>query len=133
MLCTSSANALTQVGGINIFKDVNILASHLHGFYGNPGTDNVACGPMPTDGFPCYRGDNIFADMAPGQCTWYQYDFSSVGSPGVMWYVFAWQSQSSLAHVHMYCHAIAALFVCALLYAHCIANAQHAKHFKACG
>ena len=85
MHCTSLSIALTQVGGISIFKDVNILASHLHGFYGNPGTDNVACDPMPTDGFPCYRGDNIFADMAPGQCTWYQYDFSSVGSPGVMW------------------------------------------------
>ena len=73
-----------QTGGISVFKDVNILANHLHGFYGNPGTDNVPCDPVP-EGGPCYRGDNIFEDMLPGQCNYYQYDFPSVASPGALW------------------------------------------------
>ena len=74
-----------QVGGINIFKDVNILASHLHGFYGNPGTDNIACDPLPDSSSDCYRGDNIFADILPGSCNYYQYDFADVASPGALW------------------------------------------------
>ena len=74
-----------QTGGISVFKDVNILANHLHGFYGNPGTDNVACSnPLPSGG-PCYRGDNIFEDIMPGACNFYQYDFASLASPGALW------------------------------------------------
>ena len=78
---------LSQVGGISVFKDVNILANHLHGFFGNPGTDNpLACDPLPSDpSSPCYRGDNIFADIMPGSCAYYQYDFTPVSSPGAMW------------------------------------------------
>ena len=75
---------LLQTGGISVFKDINILANHLHGFYGNPGTDNVPCDPEP-EGGPCYKGDNIFADIEPGQCNCYQYDFPTVASPGALW------------------------------------------------
>ncbi len=74
-----------QVGGINVFKDVNILANHLHGFYGNPGTDNIACDPLPDSLSACYRGDNIFADILPESCNYYQYDIAEVASPGALW------------------------------------------------
>ncbi|KAL3147413.1 hypothetical protein ABBQ38_014479 [Trebouxia sp. C0009 RCD-2024] len=71
-------------GGISVFKDINILANHLHGFYGSMGTDSPPCDPMP-EGGPCYRGDNIFADIEPGQCAYYQYDFPRIASPGALW------------------------------------------------
>ncbi|DBA78463.1 hypothetical protein WJX79_001206 [Trebouxia sp. C0005] len=74
-----------DVGGINVFKDVNILANHLHGFYGNPGTDNIACDPLPDTSSECYRGDNIFADILPGSCNYYQYEIPTVASPGALW------------------------------------------------
>lgn len=77
--------AFLQTGGISVFKDINILANHLHGFYGSMGTDGYVCDdPLPTDG-PCYRGDNIFADIEPGSCAYYQYDFPLVASPGALW------------------------------------------------
>lgn len=76
---------LLQNGGISVFKDINILANHLHGFYGSMGTDSPPCDPTP-EGAPCYRGDNIFADIEPGQCAYYQYDFSLINSPGALWY-----------------------------------------------
>ena len=74
-----------QEGGVNVYKDINILANHLHGFYGNPGTENVACNPLPDNSSNCYRGDNIFADIPPGSCNYYQYDFADVASPGALW------------------------------------------------
>jgi len=74
-----------QEGGINVYKDINILANHLHGFYGNPGTENIACSPLPDNSSDCYRGDNIFADIPPGSCNYYQYDFADVASPGALW------------------------------------------------
>jgi hypothetical protein len=69
------------------FKDPNILAHHLHGHYGNPGTNAEPCSPAPPAGIPCYRGDNIFVDILPGNCTEYQYDISPVNSPGTFWWV----------------------------------------------
>lgn len=75
-----------QEGGVNVYKDVNILANHLHGFYGNPGTENIACDPLPDNTSNCYRGDNIFADIPPGTCNYYQYDVADVASPGALWY-----------------------------------------------
>lgn len=69
-----------------MYKDVNILANHLHGFYGNPGTENIACDPLPDNTSNCYRGDNIFADIPPGTCNYYQYDVADVASPGALWY-----------------------------------------------
>ncbi|KAA6422589.1 MAG: hypothetical protein FRX49_07450 [Trebouxia sp. A1-2] len=72
-------------GGINVYKDINILANHLHGFYGNPGNENIACDPLPDNSSDCYRGDNIFADIPPGSCNYYQYDFADVTSPGALW------------------------------------------------
>ena len=81
----SAPAALLQTGGISVFKDINILANHLHGFYGSMGTDAAPCdSPLPTDG-PCYRGDNIFADIEPGTCAYYQYDHPLVASPGALW------------------------------------------------
>ena len=67
------------------YREPNILAHHLHGHYGNPGTDNVPCQPPSTDGARCFRGDNIFADISPGACVEYQYDISPVNSPGTFW------------------------------------------------
>jgi hypothetical protein len=67
------------------YREPNMLAHHLHGHYGNPGTDNVPCQPAPADGAPCFRGDNIFADIVPGACAEYQYDISPVNSPGTFW------------------------------------------------
>lgn len=69
----------------NVYKDSNILASHLHGFYGNPGTNAAPCDPPVDPNIPCYRGDNVFADIVPGECGDYQYDFASTHSPGVFW------------------------------------------------
>ena len=66
-------------------KDPNILASHLHGFYGNPGTNASACDPPLDPGIPCWRGDNIFHNILPGACADYQYDFTPYHSPGVFW------------------------------------------------
>lgn len=81
----SAPTSVLQTGGISVFKDINILANHLHGFYGSMGTDAGACdAPLPEDG-PCYRGDNIFADIEPGTCAYYQYDFPLVASPGALW------------------------------------------------
>ena len=74
-----------QAEGTNGFKDPNILANHLHGFMGNPGTDNVPCDPAPADGVACYRGDNIFADVFPGQCTEWQYDVPNEHPLGMLW------------------------------------------------
>ena len=67
------------------YKDPNIAAHHFHGHYGNPGTDNVPCDPPPAAGNACYRGDNIFAEIDPGQCNEYQYDISPVTAPGTFW------------------------------------------------
>ena len=81
----SAPAAVLQTGGISVFKDINILANHLHGFYGSMGTDGYECdAPLPADG-PCYRGDNIFADIEPGSCAYYQYDYPLVASPGALW------------------------------------------------
>ena len=43
------------------------------------------CDPPVDPDVPCYRGDNIFANIYPGACGDYQYDFASVHSPGVFW------------------------------------------------
>lgn len=75
----------TTAEGTNGFKDPNILANHLHGFMGNPGTENVPCDPAPADGVACYRGDNIFADVFPGQCTEWQYDVPNEHPLGMLW------------------------------------------------
>ena len=74
-----------QVGGISIFKDVNILANHLHGFFGPPGTDSKDCvTPLPA-GSRCFVGDNIFEDMYPGECVYWEYDIPLIASPGALW------------------------------------------------
>ena len=67
------------------YKDPNVAAHHFHGHYGNPGTNNVPCDPLPPAGVSCYRGDNIFADIMPGRCNEYQYDISHVTAPGTFW------------------------------------------------
>ncbi|BDA44392.1 probable multicopper oxidase LPR1 homolog 3 at C-terminar half [Coccomyxa sp. Obi] len=67
------------------YKDPNILAHHFHGHYGSPGTDGTPCDPPPADGTKCFRGDNIFADINPGECIEYQYDIPAVHSPGSFW------------------------------------------------
>ena len=67
------------------YKDPNVAAHHFHGHYGNPGTNNVPCDPLPPAGVSCYRGDNIFADIMPGRCNEYQYDISRVTAPGTFW------------------------------------------------
>lgn len=82
--CRCACHAL-QAEGTNGFKDPNILANHLHGFMGNPGTENVPCDPAPADGVACYRGDNIFADVFPGQCTEWQYDVPNEHPLGMLW------------------------------------------------
>ena len=71
--------------GSEAYHDPNIIANHLHGFNGNPGTDNVPCDPPPADGVPCYRGDNIFIDVFPGQCSEWQYDVPNNHSLGMLW------------------------------------------------
>lgn len=74
-----------DVGGISIFKDVNILANHLHGFFGPPGTDSKDCvTPLPA-GSRCFVGDNIFEDMYPGECVYWEYDIPLIASPGALW------------------------------------------------
>lgn len=80
-----AAGLLMQVDGNNGFKEPNILSNHFHGLYGNPGTENQPCDPLPADGSPCYRGDNIFNNIMPGTCAEYQYDIASVHSPGSYW------------------------------------------------
>ncbi len=67
------------------FKDPNILGHHFHGHYGRPGTDGAPCNPPPADGTTCFRGDNIFADINPGNCVEYEYDIPAVHSPGTFW------------------------------------------------
>ncbi|EIE26107.1 hypothetical protein COCSUDRAFT_46497 [Coccomyxa subellipsoidea C-169] len=67
------------------FKDPNILGHHFHGHYGRPGTDGAPCSPPPADGTTCFRGDNIFADINPGECVEYEYDIPAVHSPGTFW------------------------------------------------
>ena len=79
--------AAPQGEGFNYVKDPNIYANHLHGLYGNPGTDNIACDAPIESGVPCSRGDNIFQDVYPGQCADYQYDIASVHAPGNLWCV----------------------------------------------
>jgi hypothetical protein len=71
--------------GAESYRDPNIAAHHLHGHYGNPGTNNDPCDPPPPPGVTCYRGDNIYADILPGQCTEYQYDVAGVMTPGTFW------------------------------------------------
>ena len=73
-----------QDAGVNYKTDPNIYANHLHGTYGNPGTNNIPC-DNPTPGIPCYRGDNIFQDILPGNCQDYQYDIPTVHSTGNLW------------------------------------------------
>ena len=81
--CSEHACCAVQDG--QSYKDPNIAAHHFHGHYGNPGTDNVPCDPPPAAGNTCYRGDNIFAEIDPGQCNEYQYDISPVTAPGTFW------------------------------------------------
>ena len=85
--CSALTGSLTccSVQGGQSYKDPNIAAHHFHGHYGNPGTNNVPCDPPPPTGVNCYRGDNIFADLPPGQCNEYQYDISPVTAPGTFW------------------------------------------------
>ena len=52
---------------------------------GNPGTENVPCDPAPADSVACYRGDNIVADVFPGQCTEWQYDVPNEHPLGMLW------------------------------------------------
>ncbi|KAK9818823.1 hypothetical protein WJX74_006953 [Apatococcus lobatus] len=70
--------------GNNYKTDPNIYANHLHGIYGNPGTDNIPCNHTDA-GIPCYRGDNIYQDVLPGACNDYQYDIPTVHAPGTLW------------------------------------------------
>jgi len=81
----SPTDRVCTCGQNNDKKDPNILASHLHGFYGNPGTNASACDPPLDPGVPCWHGDNIFHDILPGACADYQYDFTPYHSPGVFW------------------------------------------------
>ena len=46
----------------------------------------MPCDPPAPPGVTCYRGDNIFADILPGQCNEYQYDVASDASPGTFWW-----------------------------------------------
>ena len=75
-----------QAEGTNGFKDPNILAHHMHGFFGNPGTDNVPCDSNLVDpSLICYRGDNVFADVIPGECKDWQYDIPLDHPVGMLW------------------------------------------------
>ncbi|KAK9818805.1 hypothetical protein WJX74_002226 [Apatococcus lobatus] len=72
--------------GNNYKTDPQIYANHLHGFYGNPGTNNTVCSYTdPNPDIPCSRGDNIFQDILPGGCHDYQYDIPAVHAPGTLW------------------------------------------------
>ncbi|KAK9818159.1 hypothetical protein WJX72_008005 [[Myrmecia] bisecta] len=73
--------------GPNGFKDTNVISHHWHGHYGNPGTSNThACDPpISADSRACYRGDNIFSSILPGQCNEYQYDVTNNHAPGLFW------------------------------------------------
>ncbi len=75
------------------------MAHHFHGHYGRPGTDGAPCNPPPADGTPCFRGDNIFANINPGNCNEYEYDIPAVHSPGIFWWAPAplWLPSAYLA------------------------------------
>lgn len=52
----------------------------------NPGTDNVPCDSNLVDpSLICYRGDNVFADVFPGQCKDWQYDVPLDHPVGMLW------------------------------------------------
>ena len=85
-LLTSAVALPLQAEGTNGFKDPNILAHHMHGFFGNPGTDNVPCDTSLVDpSLVCYRGDNVFADVFPGECKDWQYDIPLDHPVGMLW------------------------------------------------
>ena len=75
-----------QEGGNNGFRDSNTYAQHFHGLWGNPGTNNVPCdGPLQEGSLFCVRGDNVFADVLPGDCGEWQYDVALEHAPGNYW------------------------------------------------
>ena len=85
---TREISLLTRIGvaqGGQSFKDPNILGHHFHGHYGRPGTDGTPCDPPTTNGTTCFRGDNIFADINPGECVEYEYHIPAVHAPGTFW------------------------------------------------
>ncbi|KAK9804565.1 hypothetical protein WJX73_000182 [Symbiochloris irregularis] len=73
------------VGGLDYYKDPNLFTSHLHGYFGNPGTNVAPCKKTNESDAFCVGGDNIFIDINPGQCGEYRLPIAPISSPGVYW------------------------------------------------
>lgn len=73
------------VGGLDYYKDPNLYTNHLHGYFGNPGTNVAPCNKTHESDAFCVGGDNIFIDIYPGQCGEYRMPIAPISSPGVYW------------------------------------------------